>query len=145
MGWSPNGKAVYLTPQQAALGLWRILFPSAGNYNIALAGLGTFTITASGVAPVVTSPTVTVLHSAPLNRQPSKLLRLTYSGSYPAGGLDLTAAQIGLKGILFADLNDDATFRYTWNEGKLRAWTGSGEAAGTVDLATTCLFFGLVG
>lgn len=145
MGWSPNGKAVYLTGRQAALGLWRITFPTSGTYMVALSGLGTIGVTVSGSAPVTTSPVVTVLHPAPLDRQPSKLLRLTFSGTYPAGGLDLTEAQIGLTGILFADLNDDATYRYTWADGKLRAWTGSAEASGTVDLATTGLFFGMVG
>ena len=115
LGWSPNGKAVYLTGQQAALGLWRIIFPVAGSYTLTLSGLGTIDVTAIGSAPVNTSPTIAVLHPAPLNRQPSKLLRLAFSGTYPAGGLDLSSAQIGLAGILFADLNDDATYRYTWS------------------------------
>ena len=70
---------------------------------------------------------------------------MTFSGTYPPGGLDLLPDQIGLRGILFADLNDDPTYRYTWSANKLRAWTGSGEATGTVRLATVGLFFGMVG
>ncbi|MCW3097969.1 MAG: hypothetical protein JWL77_3587 [Chthonomonadaceae bacterium] len=145
LGWSPSGKSVYLTPSQAALGLWRLTFPTAGTYTVTLSGLGTLGFTVVGSAPVVTSPMVMVLHPSPLNRQPSKLLQLTYQGTYPTGGLDLPADRIGLRGILFADLNDDATYRYTWSGGKLRAWTGSGEASGTVSLATVGLFFGMVG
>ncbi len=145
LGWSPNGKAVYLTPQQAALGLWRLTFPVAGTYTVSLSGMGTISIAAIGTAPVITLPTIAVLHPAPLDRQPSKLLRLTFQGTYPPGGLDLREDQIGLRGILFADLNDDATYRYTWSRDKLRAWTGSGEASGTVSLATVGLFFGVVG
>jgi len=145
LGWSPNGKAVYLTPTQCALGLWRLTFPSAGNYTLTLSGLGTIGVTATGSAPVITSPTIAVLHPSPLDRQPSKLLRLTFSGAYPSGGLDLIPDQIGLRGILFSDLNDDATYRYTWSGNKLRAWTGSGEASGIVSLSTIGLFFGMVG
>jgi len=145
LGWSPNGKAVYLTSTQCALGLWRLTFPSAGNYALTLSGLGTIGVTAIGSAPVITSPTIAVLHPSPLDRQPSKLLQLTFSGTYPTGGLDLTPDQIGLHGILFADLNDDATYRYTWSGNRLRAWTGSGEASGTVSLSTVGLFFGMIG
>jgi len=145
LGWTPNGKAAYLTARDAALGLWRLQFPTAGTYSVGLAGLGTLSITAVGLAPVLTSPTVTVLHPSPLDRQPSKLLLLTFQGTYPAGGLDLVADQIGLRGILFADLNDDPAYRCTWSGDKLRAWTGSGEAAGTVSISTIGLFFGMVG
>jgi hypothetical protein len=145
LGWSPNGKAVYLSARDVALGLWRLTFPTAGAYTVTLSGLGTLSFTAIGTAPVVTSPSIAVLHAAPLNRQPSKLLRLTFSGTYPAGGLDLIEAQIGLRGVLFGDLADDATYRYTWNGGKLRAWTGNGEASGTVSLSTIGLFLGMVG
>jgi len=145
LGWTPNGKQVYLTNLQCALGLWRILFPSAGAYTVTLSGFGTIGITAASGPPVSTSPVAVVLHQSPLNRQPSKLLKLTFSGTYPSGGLDLLPSQIGLTGVLFADLNDDATYRYTWAAGKLRAWTSSGEASGTVTLSTTGLFFGMVG
>jgi hypothetical protein len=144
MGWSPDGEAVYLSPVDAALGLWRLTFPTAGAYTVTLSGLGTLGFTAIGTAPVITSPSIAVLHPAPLNRQPSKLLRLTFSGTYPAGGLDLVEAQIGLRGVLFGDLADDAVYRYTWSGGKLRAWTSAGEASGTVSLSTTGLFLGMV-
>ena len=145
LGWSPNGKQVYLTPLQAALGLWRIRFPTPGSYLVTLSGFGTTGFTAASGPPASTSPAVIVLHPAPLNRQPSKLLKLTYSGTYPAGGLNLLPSQIGLTGILFADLNDDAVYRYTWSGSKLRAWTAAGEATGAVSLSTTGLFFGMVG
>ena len=145
LGWSPNGKQVFLTGRDAALGLWRILFPSAGSYTVTLSGFGSLAYTVASGPPASTSPVVAVLHPAPLNRQPSKLLKLTFSGSYPAGGLDLLPDQIGLRGVLFADLNDDASYRYTWSGNRLRAWTGSGEAAGAVSLATVGLFFGTVG
>lgn len=145
LGWTPNGKAAYLTVRDAALGLWRIQFPTAGSYTVRLSGLGTIPITAIGAAPVLTSPAVSVLHPAPLDRQPSKLLQLTFAGTYPVGGLDLLSDQIGLRGVLFADLNDDATYRYTWSGDKLRAWTSAGEATGTVSLTTVGLFFGMVG
>jgi hypothetical protein len=130
LGWSPNGKAVYLTSVDAALGLWRLTFPTAGAYTVTLSGLGTLSFTAIGTAPVVTSPSISILHPAPLNRQPSKLLRLTFTGTYPVGGLDLA---------------EDATYRYTWSGGRLRAWTSAGEASGTVSLSTVGLFFGMVG
>ena len=145
MGWSPNGKQVYLTALDAALGLWRIRFPTPGAYSATLSGLGTIGFDVASGSPLSPSPVVSVLHASPLNRQPSKLLQLTYNGVYPAGGLDLPAERIGLRGILFADLNDDATYRYTWSGDKLRAWTGSGEATGTVGLSTVGLFFGLIG
>lgn len=145
LGWTPNGKAAYLTAQDAALGLWRLRFPAAGTYTVALSGLGTLSVAVLGSAPLVTAPTVAVLHPSPLDRQPSKLLQLTFEGTYPSGGLDLPADRIGLRGVLFADLNDDATYRYTWSGDKLRAWTGSGEVSGTVSLATVGLFFGMVG
>lgn len=145
LGWSPNGKQVFLTARDAALGLWRIRFPSAGSYSVALSSFGTIAYTVASGPPASTSPRIGVLHSAPLNRQPSKLLTLTFSGAYPPGGLDLLPDQIGLRGILFADLNDDASYRYTWSGNKLRAWTGSGEAAGVVSIATVGLFFGTVG
>ena len=145
LGWTPNGKTVYLTARDAALGLWRMQFPLAGSYTVSLSGLGTIAVTAIGMAPVLTSPSVVVLHPNPLNRQPSKLLQLTFAGVYPVGGLDLVSDQIGLRGVLFADLNDDATYRYTWSGDRLRAWTASGEATGTVSLATVGLFFGMVG
>ncbi len=145
LGWTPNGKAAYLTAQDAALGIWRLQFPTAGSYTVNLSGLGTIAVTAIGAAPVVTSPTIMVLHAVPLNRQPSKLLQLTFAGTYPLGGLDLLSDQIGLRGVLFADLNDDTTYRYTWSGNKLRAWTASGEATGTVSLTTVGLFLGMVG
>jgi hypothetical protein len=145
LGWAPDGKAVFLNAAEAALGIWRMRFPAAGNYTANLAGVGTLAITAIGSAPSTLFPNVQVLHPSPLNRQPSKLLQLTYNGAYPAGGLDLPSGRIGLTGILFADLNDDATYRYTWSDEKLRAWRGSGEATGVVSLATVGLFLGLIG
>ena len=145
MGWSPNGKQVYLTSLDVALGLWRLQFPAAATYTVTLSGFGTISVTAIGTAPVITSPTVAVLHPSPLNRQPSKLLKLTFTGTYPAGGLDLSPSQIGLGGVFFADCNDDATYRYTWSASKLRAWTSAGEASGSVTLSTVGLFFGMVG
>lgn len=147
MGFVPDGKAVYLTPLFVALGLWQVVFPVAGTYTLTLAGVGQAQVTVIGTAPVITTPTITVLHPNPLNRQPSKLLLLTFSGTYPTGGLDLLPQQIGLAGILFADLSDDATYRYTWNgtTNKMQAWTSSGEASGTVSLSTQGLFFGGIG
>jgi hypothetical protein len=145
LGWSPNGKPVYLTALDAALGLWRIQFPVAGSYTVTLSGFGTLFFTVASGPPAATAPVLSILHTSPLNRQPSKLLKLTFSGIYPPGGLDLSPDRIGLRGVLFADLNDDATYRYTWSGDKLRAWTGNGEVSGTVNLSTIGLFFGMVG
>lgn len=147
MGFAPDAKQVYLTPIFAALAMWQVVFPSAGTYTLTLSGVGTATATIIGTAPVITSPTIHVQHPAPLNRQPSKLLLLTFTGTYPAGGLDLLPSQIGLSGILFADLSDSGTYRFTWNSStnKLQAWTSSGEASGTVALSTSGLFFGSIG
>lgn len=145
MGFVPDGKQVWLTPQFVALGLWQVQFPTSGTYTLTLAGVGSAMATITGTAPTVTSPTITVLHERPLNRQPSKLLQLSFTGTYPSGGLDLIPAQIGLTGVLFADLADNATYRFTWSGTKLQAWTSAGEASGTVTISTTALFFGSIG
>lgn len=146
MGWAPDNYPVYLMDQFAALGLWRITFPTSGTYSLVLAGVGSVSVTVIGSAPVITSPKIVVLHPNPLDRQPSKLLRLTFTGTYPAGGLDLIESQIGLKGIIAANLEDNATYRFTWSaaSGKLQAWTSSGEASGSVTLDTKSLFVGMV-
>lgn len=144
MGWVPDGKAVYLTPFFVALGFWQVVFPTSGSYTLTLAGVGTASVTVIGTAPVITTPTIRVLHPAPLDRQPSKLLQLDFTGTYPSGGLDLTEGQIGLVGVLFAECADNATYRFTWSASKLRAWTSAGEASGSVVLSTQLLAFGMI-
>ena len=145
LAWSPDGKPVYLNSRQCALGFWRVQFPTLGVYTLVFAGMGSQSITVSGVAPTLTFPTITVVHPNPINRQPSKLLQLDFAGTYPAGGLDLPENVIGLYGVLFCAPQDTPLYRFSWMAGKLRAFSSGVEVSGTVVLSTRALFIGTAG
>lgn len=145
LGWSPNGTSVYLSDDEQALGYWRIWFPSPGLYTVSLSNIGSFSITVVGTAPAVTSPTITVIHHNPLNRQPSKLLELTFSGTYPSGGLDVNADMCGLASLFWADCTDTAAYRFRWDADKLRVYDSNGEVSGAISFTTRGLFIGNAG
>lgn len=143
LGWTPNGKQVYLTTAQAGLGFWRITFPSTGGYTLDFGALGTVAVTVSSSPPAPTTPTWTVLHPNPMNRQPSKIGTVSFSGTYPSGGIDMTEAQIGLYGVLFADFNPVPPLQFSWAGEKLHVYNASGEVSGSVTFSTKALFIGV--
>lgn len=142
-GWNNNGVPVYLRPTECALSFWRMQFPDTTTRTITLSGAGAISVT-----PVVYSgpnyPTLLLLQLNPLNRQQSRLYQISWNNTYPAGGFDLPASYIGLNGILFADIQPQpqSGFTFSWAANKLRVWTSSGEASGSINFTTQGLFYG---
>lgn len=143
-GWHPDAKLVYLSGTECALGLWRIQFPSVGAYTISLANLGTVAVTVAA-STGLNLPSMTLLNRDILNRQPSSLWQISWNGTYPAGGFDLPESQLGIGGILFADILPLPPLQFSWNAGKLHIYNASGEISGAVSFTTTGLFIGAYG
>jgi len=146
LGFSPDGDTVFLGLFDAAIAFWRVLFPAPGTYTLTLDGLGDAVYTVA--EPVVlTPPFLSVLRMDPLNRASSAYVRIAYAGAYPAGGLDIPEGAIGRPSYLFADVNADPPYRFTYSgeyPQKLRVYVGDAEAAAgaVIDFTTLALFIG---
>jgi hypothetical protein len=142
-GFAPDNKAVFLKPTECAQAFWRVQFPSAGAYIFTLSNnVGTINVTAI-TAPVVTSPTWTVKHPAPMNRGAAKIGTLAFNGTYPSGGLDVNAALIGLGGIIQGIINPVPPLIFTWSANKLQVFNANGEVSGAQNFSTDALFIGV--
>lgn len=157
MGWSPDNTPVYLSTREAALGYWRLLFPTAGSYTLTLAGSSIPVTVIPAVVPdpdpiipaTPTTPQMTRVAINPLNRQASDIWRLQWNAPYPSGGFDLLPAQLGLVGPYFGDVNDTSLYRFAYDPKyyKLHVYASSGEVATGATLAfdTLGLFIGVSG
>jgi len=149
-GWSPDDVPVYLSPWDAALGFWRVQFPAAGTFTFVLTDnsdaseIGEAAFVVAAAPPSPTLPHVEVLKVNPLNRQISMLIRLSFSGTYPNGGLDLPGTYIGRESYLFADINVAPPYQFSWEAGKLKVYDALGELAAdaSVTFSTTAIFIG---
>jgi hypothetical protein len=91
------------------------------------------------------SPTTYRLVADPFGPHPASVYRLSFSGTYTAGGLDLTPGQFSTGALYFALISDTAQFRFYYDipNRKLRVYTGGGaEASGSITFDTSGLFIG---
>jgi len=160
MGRAPDGKAVYLTDAEAAVGVWRARFPFAGEFDGELVGAGLFPVTVvarttpfpdddgtgeprAGNAPALTQVGQDIFGP----NFPAVVYEVAFSGTYPAGGLDLTPAMVTVGNLQFADVADTSAFRFAVDipNRKLQVFVpGGAEASGAVSFTTRGLFIGRV-
>lgn len=149
LGWHPNGIAHYLNTWECAIGIWKVTFPTAGSYTALLSTIGgSASLTAAVAAVAAPAVTVTPLRQGFLENLIIARVRLSFSGTYPSGGLTLkggtTGANLPLLLPHFGHIYDTALYRFSWDRAteKLQVYDSAGEASGVISFTTEALFQG---
>jgi len=147
MGWCRSAEVVYLSAWEAALGFFRVRFRESGAFTWVLPGLAPRTYIVGTPSPALTPPQLSRLSGSPLAPHPAVVVSLSFSGTYPAGGLDFGPTIHGVGVPRFIDVADTPQFRFVPDipGQKLRVFNaGSAEASGSISFSTQALIFGEV-
>lgn len=143
LGWSPEVDC-YFESYECATGFWKIVFPTAGSYSVVLSGLGTIP---AEVDAETTETYVTVRRLASPSGSPGLVgCEVSYSGTYPSGGLTLTSGMCGVAYLQNLSIEDTSLYQFAYSPTTKRLTVylrAGGEASGTINFTAQGMLIAL--